>query len=69
MCEIQVANRSLGRSAVRAVLLEGHMDAREIADKLRWSWQRTYSVMLTVSRQENRPLMKVCKGVYKLEEI
>lgn len=63
------ANRSLGRSAVRACLLEGEVNLGSLAKQLEWTWQRTYSVAQTISRQQKKSLIRVCKGVYKLEDV
>ena len=63
------ANSSLGRSAIRASLLERDVNVRYLADHLEWTWQRVYSQMQTLTRQQNKVLIKVKKGVYCMREV
>ena len=63
------ANSSLGRSAIRASLLEGDVNIQVLATRLEWNWQRVYSQMRTLIKQQNKVLIKVKKGVYSMKEV
>jgi len=63
------ANNSLGKSVIRASLSEGNVNVRHLADQLEWSWQRVYSQIQTLIKQQNKVLVKVKKGVYCAKEV
>ena len=58
-----------GRSAVKTALLTlSEIHIKELADKLGWSFPRTYSQLKTQAKKLGKTLIKVKSGVYKLKE-
>ena len=57
---------SLGRSYLYALLLEGDIDIKIVSKDMDWRFQRIYSMLRTISKKENRELIKVKTSIYRL---
>lgn len=58
----------LGRSYLSALLLEDNVNIKTASKDMNWRFQRIYSMLKTIAKQEHRKLVKVKTSVYKLGE-
>ncbi len=66
---VSAMSRDAGREVLKAALAEGDVRVRELAKKLGWSFQRTYSMLKTLAKKKyEKSLVKVGPGLYKLSE-